>query len=66
MRQAINYVLDKREKTIIEKRRLLQKQENLLLIGKQLGITAERVRQIENEAIRKLRKNFSANLKRAS
>ena len=66
MRQAINNVLDKREKTIIEKRRLLQKQENLLHIGKQLGISAERVRQIENEAIRKLRKNFSANLKRAS
>ena len=45
---------------------LKNKQESLAKIGKVIGITAERVRQIENVALEKLRENLNSNLKIAS
>jgi RNA polymerase sigma-32 factor len=47
--------LSERERLIIHRRRLIDKPETLNEIGKILGITRERVRQLEARAICKLR-----------
>lgn len=49
--------LDTRERYIIEKRFALdcQKPETLEVIGEKFGVTRERIRQVETQAIRKLR-----------
>ena len=49
--------LDSREKYIITKRFALdcQKPETLEVIGDKFGVTRERIRQVESEAIRKLK-----------
>lgn len=55
--------LNTREQKVIKLRRLDIKQKSLAFIGKKIGISAERVRQIENEALKKLEKNLNSNLK---
>ena len=49
--------LDNREKYIIEKRFALdcEKPETLEVIGEKFGVTRERIRQVETQAIRKLK-----------
>ena len=49
--------LDNREKYIITKRFALdcQKPETLEVIGEKFGVTRERIRQVESQAIRKLK-----------
>ena len=48
-------VLNDREKSIIRQRRLSEEGATLESLGDQLGISKERVRQIENRALEKLR-----------
>ena len=47
--------LNQRERTIIEERRLREDEATLETLGQRLGISKERVRQIEHEAMRKLK-----------
>jgi RNA polymerase sigma-32 factor len=47
--------LSDRERLIINRRRLIEEPQTLSEIGKELGITRERVRQLEARALRKLR-----------
>jgi len=47
--------LTPREQTIIRKRRLTEESQTLETLGQSLGISKERVRQIEQEALEKLR-----------
>ena len=49
-------VLDERERLIVKKRRLDDDQPSLREIGEGLGISGERVRQLEKRALRKLRR----------
>jgi len=55
LRQALK-VLSERELGIIRERRLSDEAATLEAIGGKLGISKERVRQIENRALEKLRK----------
>ena len=48
--------LNKRERHIIEERRLAENPRTLEDIGQEYGISRERVRQIENRAFEKLQK----------
>ncbi len=52
-------VLSDREKRIIASRRLSDDTATLEQLGDELGISKERVRQIENRALEKLRKALS-------
>jgi RNA polymerase sigma-32 factor len=52
--EALDQLSD-RERLIIRRRRLIDEPETLSEIGKDLGITRERVRQLEARALRKLR-----------
>ena len=47
--------LTEREQVIIRRRRLTENTETLEALGKELGISKERVRQIEQAALNKLR-----------
>jgi RNA polymerase sigma-32 factor len=49
-------VLSEREMRVIRERRLQDKQETLESLGLQMGISKERVRQIENKAFEKVKK----------
>ena len=56
--EALNMALKKlnpRELTILRQRRLNENAPTLEMLGQSLGISKERVRQIENRAIEKLR-----------
>jgi RNA polymerase sigma-32 factor len=53
-------VLTDREKRIIVSRRLAEESATLEELGDELGISKERVRQIENRALEKLRKALTA------
>ena len=57
IREAIE-TLDEREKTIVMERKLRDKPRTLDSIGGELGVSKERVRQLETEALKKLRKHF--------
>ncbi|MEO0720874.1 MAG: sigma-70 family RNA polymerase sigma factor, partial [Pseudomonadota bacterium] len=56
---ALN-ALNDRETLIIRERRLSEDTVTLETLGKQLGISKERVRQIEHQALGKLRKALEA------
>jgi RNA polymerase sigma-32 factor len=47
--------LTERELTIIRERRLVEEGVTLETLGRKLGVSKERVRQIEHQAMRKLR-----------
>jgi DNA-directed RNA polymerase delta subunit len=55
-------VLSDKEKTVLTKRFSLDNQpkQTLEKIGKHFSVTRERIRQIENTAIKKLRRNFNS------
>lgn len=55
LRQALA-VLNERELSIVQARRLDEEQATLEILGDRLGISKERVRQIENRALEKLRR----------
>ena len=52
-------VLNERETLIISERRLTEDSVTLEVLGKRLGISKERVRQIEHQALNKLRKTLT-------
>lgn len=52
-------VLSERERRIVEERRLTENLVTLETLGERLGISKERVRQIENRAMSKLRRALS-------
>jgi len=54
--------LTKREQTIIRERRLADKGLTLSALGERLGISKERVRQIEHEALGKLKHSITRNV----
>ena len=54
LRKALE-ILNDREKRIIKRRRLSEDGATLESLGVELGISKERVRQIENRALEKLR-----------
>jgi RNA polymerase sigma-32 factor len=47
--------LDKRSQTIVERRWLSEKKETLRELAQRFGVSGERIRQIETEALRKLK-----------
>ena len=55
LQQALG-VLSERELRILRERRLAEDQATLEALGQRLGISKERVRQIENRALEKLRR----------
>ena len=57
IKEAIE-TLNEREKTIVLARKLKDKPRTLDAIGGELGVSKERVRQLEAEALKKLRKHF--------
>ncbi|MBI5559897.1 MAG: sigma-70 family RNA polymerase sigma factor [Deltaproteobacteria bacterium] len=52
-------LLSEKEQFVIEKRVMADEPESLQSIGKEMGLTRERVRQIENSALKKLRTSLS-------
>jgi len=54
-------LLSDRERLVIEKRVMSDRPESLQTIGDRLGVTRERVRQIESSALKKLGKSLSMN-----
>ena len=54
--------LNEREKTIVLERKLRDKPRTLDSIGGELGVSKERVRQLESEALKKLRKHFETRI----
>lgn len=51
-------VLNEKERIVIENRVMADEPESLQGLGNKLGLTRERVRQIESEALKKLRKSL--------
>jgi RNA polymerase sigma-32 factor len=47
--------LDERSKTILSKRWLCERKQTLHMLAQQFGVSAERIRQVEKEAMKKLR-----------
>jgi len=61
LRQALAR-LPERDRLIIEKRQLAEEPATLKSLAEELGISIERVRQLENRAIKKLRQNMTPGL----
>ncbi|HYE00396.1 MAG TPA: RNA polymerase factor sigma-32 [Alphaproteobacteria bacterium] len=57
--------LTPRERTIISQRRLRDDAVTLEELGRELGVSKERVRQLENRALRKLRDSISRHVEQA-
>lgn len=51
-------LLNEKERVVVEKRLMADEPESLQVIGDSLGITRERVRQIESQALKKLEKSL--------
>ena len=51
--------LDERSKAILESRWLSEKKETLRDLAQRFGVSGERIRQIENDALNKLRKRLA-------
>ena len=58
--------LSPREQTIIQERRLREQGATLEELGRKLGLSKERVRQLENRALSKLRKEMIRHVERPS
>jgi RNA polymerase sigma-32 factor len=58
LRDALS-ILSERELRIVQERRLTEESVTLESLGDKLGISKERVRQIENRALSKLRRELS-------
>lgn len=56
--------LSEREQTIIRRRRLREEGDTLEELGKQLGVSKERVRQLEHRALEKLKDSIMARVER--
>ncbi len=54
LEDIIGNVLSEREQFVIEHRFMIEEPESLGVIGKQIHVTGERVRQIQNKALKKL------------
>jgi len=54
--------LNQKEKYVIEKRIMTQEQATLQEIGDSLNLSRERIRQIENEALKKLRNELEQDI----
>ena len=52
--------LDERSRAIIQARWLNEKKETLQELAKQYNVSAERIRQLENNAIKKLQSHITA------
>ena len=65
VRDAVS-VLDRRERFIVESRLMAHREDALSLaeIGRQLNVSRERARQLEERAKRKLRAHICEHLKR--
>ena len=57
--------LSQRERMIIERRRLREEEVTLEMLGRELGVSKERVRQIEERALHKLRQSLRHRVTRA-
>ena len=61
LKEALNS-LTTRERIIVENRNLKEKSETLQILGESFGVSKERIRQIEQKALIKLKKYFEVNL----
>jgi RNA polymerase sigma-32 factor len=52
-------MLDERERVIVRRRHLVDPPDTLDMIGKDIGVTRERVRQIEAASMKKIRKHLT-------
>ena len=59
MKKALT-TLDERSRHILETRWLAEKKQTLHQLADHYGVSAERIRQVENNAIKKLRKAMKA------
>ncbi|WP_327210869.1 sigma-70 family RNA polymerase sigma factor [Rhizobium leguminosarum] len=55
-------ILDERERAIVRRRHLIDPPDTLDMIGRDVGVTRERVRQIEAASMRKIRKHLTKKL----
>jgi RNA polymerase sigma-32 factor len=55
--------LDAREREIVERRLLAEERPSLVELGSELGLSRERVRQLEHQACRKLRRRLGPELR---
>jgi len=58
--------LSERERYIVEQRKLIEEPRTLESIGEELGLSKERIRQVEGVALTKLRKRLEANTGKAA
>jgi RNA polymerase sigma-32 factor len=62
VKNEVNYalaLLNEKERFVIEKRVMAEEPQSLQVIGERLGLSRERIRQIESAALKKLQKTLS-------